>query len=259
MNIKLQNKFSLAAHTYDKHSILQRRVAEQLLDWVGNLENISTILDIGTGTGFLTRQLKDMYPCLSVFGIDFALGMLQISKDKDRKTHFVQSDAKQLPFKDGALDLAISNVVYQWVDRLDLAFNQTNRVLKENGRFYFSVFTKDTLKELRQSLIYVLGEEKTKSFSLHSKLDILNSLQEAGFSVIRSDIRTYVEFYADLRNMLYWLKDIGANRYFGTSLRSGLSGRSLISDLSKYYEATFQNSGRIFATFEALFIEAVKE
>jgi len=33
----------------------------------------------------------------------------------------------------------------------------------------------------------------------------------------------------------------------------------LISDLSKYYEATFQNSGRIFATFEALFIEAVKE
>ena len=262
MNTKLQNKFSLAAHTYDERSILQRRIASQLLDWMGNLENISTILDIGTGTGSLARQLIDMYPDLSIFGIDFALGMLQISKDKDKNTHFIQSDAKQLPFKDESLDLAMSNVAYQWVDRLDLAFGETKRILRKNGRFCFTVFTKNTLRELRESLFFVSSRVQKRQIefdSLHSREEILQSLQDTGFTIMRSDIKTYTEFYPKLMHLLSWLKDIGANRFRDTNVKSGLYGRGLISELSSYYESTFRNNGKIYATFEALFVEALKQ
>jgi len=259
MNLNLQNRFSKAAPTYYYHSGLQRRIANEFLQWLDSTGDTSFILDIGCGTGFLCRRLKEVFGDKNIIGIDFALGMLGMAKNKDNRIYYIQSQAECISIKDKTIDLAVSNLAYQWVDDLGSAFQEVNRVLHKNGRFCFTVFTQNTLKELRESLNFVLPNNlKNQLKSIYSSQDILKILVEAGFIVIRSEKKIYLEFYPKLKDLLNWLKNIGANRYSNLK-KAGLYGRALISEMSNYYESNFRNNGNIYATFEVFFVEAIKQ
>ena len=62
----------------------------------------------------------------------------------------------------------------------------------------------------------------------------------------------------DLLELLNWLKLIGANRYWPDRFYQGLSGRCFIDTITKKYEKRFRDSGKVFATFEVLFVQSVK-
>jgi SAM-dependent methyltransferase len=69
------------------------------------------ILDIGCGTGFLTRQLQG-----SVVGVDQSAEVLELARDRLPATELVCADVPPLPFADGAFDLAFSSNVYSHLD-----------------------------------------------------------------------------------------------------------------------------------------------
>jgi SAM-dependent methyltransferase len=64
-------------------------------------------LDVGCGTGFLTRHLRG-----DVVGIDASERMLDIARDQAPTARFEHGDALSLPFADGAFDRVFTSYFY---------------------------------------------------------------------------------------------------------------------------------------------------
>ena len=69
------------------------------------------VLDIGCGTGYLTRLLRG-----SVVAVDQSEEMLALARRRVPRAEFVRADVPPLPFADGAFDLAFSSGVYSHVE-----------------------------------------------------------------------------------------------------------------------------------------------
>ena len=128
---------------------------------------------MGCGTGWLLAELKRFLPQSRLWGLDISLEMARETKTKIEAV--LAADAISLPFKDQALDLVLSNAVYQWVPDLATAFKEARRIIKPGGWFIFNCFGARTLRELRQCF----GIEET---FLPPADFIREALERSGFS-----------------------------------------------------------------------------
>jgi malonyl-CoA O-methyltransferase len=99
--------FERAAGSYDDYAVLQRKVADEMLDRLHEV-NIKPgfVIDVGCGTGYCTRRLHKIWSSAQILGIDLAKGMVhQASGQKGwfSKQAYCQADAVSLPLKDGCL------------------------------------------------------------------------------------------------------------------------------------------------------------
>src|SRR5215216_4153669 len=76
---------------------------EELAQVTALIEGLSPVrtIDLGCGTGFMTLHLKG-----EVVGLDQSAAMLEIARGRVPEATFVQGDALNLPFPDGAFDRA---------------------------------------------------------------------------------------------------------------------------------------------------------
>jgi malonyl-CoA O-methyltransferase len=245
----LRKTFSKAAATYDSASHLQKRICEELFNHI-ILDNLKPklILDIGMGTGYLMQNLTGHYPNSKVVGIDFAFGMNKTAKENNLVVF--QADCQYLPFKNQDFDLVVSNLVFQWVKDLDYCFREVNRILKEKGSFYFTLFSGKTLKELRQSF----SDIKNFYFSPPAAEEIELSLEKNNFRNIKIETSASKENFKDLFALVSWLKSVGANRLS----RTQFMGKEIWRKANEIYSGNFRDNGSIYATFEVIEVKAQK-
>jgi SAM-dependent methyltransferase len=101
------------------------------------------LLDVGSGTGTLAIAAIERWPALHVTGIDPSGGMLAVARDHATQRLAGLADryetevapADELPFDDGAFDLAVSSFVLQLVPSRAAALREINRVLRPGGVF----------------------------------------------------------------------------------------------------------------------------
>jgi len=79
----LQMHFSRNAKNYDAYAKVQKKMANTLLDML-DLDSKSRldILDVGCGTGYLTKLLLDRWPDARITAIDIAPGMIEYARDR---------------------------------------------------------------------------------------------------------------------------------------------------------------------------------
>jgi demethylmenaquinone methyltransferase/2-methoxy-6-polyprenyl-1,4-benzoquinol methylase len=100
---------------------------------------VRRVLDIGCGTGDLSRLAAYHYPGASVVGADFTAAMLRRAAERTVDTTvrprvgFGRATALALPFSDGRFDLAMSAFVVRNLPRLGDAFAELRRVLAPGG------------------------------------------------------------------------------------------------------------------------------
>jgi len=82
-------------------------VAEKLIKNY-NLDNNSTILDVGCGKGFLLYEMKLLLPNLKIYGFDVSKHGLQEAKKEISKNLFIHRAQDPYPYKDKQFDLVIS-------------------------------------------------------------------------------------------------------------------------------------------------------
>lgn len=258
---KLRKIFSRIAKEYDAYAFLQKRIGQQLLSRIcQEAVDPEFILDIGMGTGWLTKRLSLLYPQSHIFGIDFAEGMVCFAA-RDKARYFLSiADAESLPFKTGSFELAISNLAYQWVNRLTLAFAEVRRVLKKDGRFYLTCFGKKTLVELKNSLSEALNQKPLKRIfipnnSLPSQELIYESLLELGFTNIKINSYIEKEFFDDIFALVEWLKKIGANQL----AQPTFIGKNIWEQANRIYLSNYRENTKAFASFEVIWAEGLKE
>jgi SAM-dependent methyltransferase len=94
-------------------------------------------LDIGCGEGRLARDLTERGH--GVIGIDVGPTTLEAARAESPELEFVEADAAELPFEDGAADLAIAFMSLMDIDDMRGAVREAARVLEPGGRFVAAV------------------------------------------------------------------------------------------------------------------------
>jgi malonyl-CoA O-methyltransferase len=166
-----------------------------------------------------------------------------------RRFERVCADVRRLPFADASVDVAVSNLMLQWCDDLDLAFAEIRRVLKPDGFFCFTTFGPDTLRELRQAWAAVDDYTHVNTFiDMH---DVGDALGRAGLTEPVLDVERVTLTYPDVLALMRDLKVIGAHNVTAGRAR-GLTGRSRLRAVEAAYEAE-RRDGRIPATYEVVY------
>ena len=160
--------FSKAATSYDASAFLQQEVGRRLLERLDYVKlTPERIVDLGCGTGFMTRALEARYKKARILGLDLAHGMAAHAKAQTgwrSRQSFAVGDAERLPLPDASVDLILSNLTIQWCGDLDAVFREAKRVLKPGGLFMFTTLGPDTLKELRAAWRVVDGYTHVNAF-----------------------------------------------------------------------------------------------
>lgn len=107
----------------------ETKIANDIVERMGN----GTILDLGSGTGYLSIEIAKRSPSLQVCGIDLSRQMVKIARRHAKGVDnalFVFGNAAKLPFKDNSIDLVISTGASHHWKTPRMVFDECYRVLK---------------------------------------------------------------------------------------------------------------------------------
>jgi ubiquinone/menaquinone biosynthesis C-methylase UbiE len=95
------------------------------------------ILDLGCGTGEITRRLADRYPQADIVGVDILDGNLAIARSESgafgARLRYETGDAFALAYADARFDLVVCRHMSQAVPEFPRVLDEIGRVLKRGG------------------------------------------------------------------------------------------------------------------------------
>ena len=251
---KVATSFSRSAQDYAEHAVLQKTVAERLLERL-ELVSISpkVVVDAGSGPGSAARQLAKMYKGAQVLQLDLSMEMLNQSRSKDSrffsKQQYICGDAESLPLVKNSVELVFSSLMLQWCNDLDAAFTQIKSTLTKQGLLLFATLGPDTLRELRASWAEVDDEVHVNTFiDMH---DVGDALIRAGFVEPVMDVEHITLTYEDCFSLMKDLKTLGASNA-DDDRSKGLTGKNKIKSLESAYEK-YRTEGRLPVTYEIVY------
>jgi malonyl-CoA O-methyltransferase len=251
----IQRQFARVAVTYDSASLLQKKIADELID---RIELVcpapEMLLDLGSGTGYLGHRAMEKFPALSVITIDRVTAMATESASVNPGARTVIAAAEKLALGQESVPLVLSNLLLHWCD-VGAVFFEVARVLEIGGTFLFSTLGPDTLMELRAAWAEVDDYPHVHEFiDMHNLGD---ALVRAGFSepVLDTD-RTSVT-YKDVPQLVDELRYAGgANARLDR--RRACTGKIRYRQFVGAYEA-FREQGRLPSTWEVIYGLATKD
>jgi SAM-dependent methyltransferase len=110
-----------------------RQVAPRFLSWL-NVPSGRRWLDVGCGTGALSAAILDGCSPVSVAGVEPSEGFLAKAKDQlAGRVLLSRGNAEQIPLEDGAVDVAVSGLVLNFVPDARAALREMARVTGPGG------------------------------------------------------------------------------------------------------------------------------
>ena len=108
------------------------RKAEKVVKILSRYNDLSRsrILDIGSGSGYLGRLMRQK--AKKYIGIDF------VDERKIKDFDFIQADALRIPFKNNSFDIIVCNHVIEHVTDQKKLLEEISRLLKKDGICYMT-------------------------------------------------------------------------------------------------------------------------
>lgn len=142
----IKSRFNKSVHTYETYAVVQKKMAEILVS-LADKENYDNILELGCGTGFVTKELVKKVKFKSYYAIDIAENCENYIRKISDKINFICEDIEKIDINIYS-NLIISNASLQWLENLPEFINKTMLFLADGGSFIFSIFGRDNYKEL---------------------------------------------------------------------------------------------------------------
>lgn len=243
---KLRENFSKAAKNYNKKAILQKIIANELIK--NNLENLqekTNILDLGSGTGFIGKNIKDKLPFVNLINLDISYQALKLNPYGIN----INGDIDFLPFKNQTFDLIISSLTFQWLNNIESAINNIKKLLNKKGILSFTILIDGSLEELKISCKNGKADMKINQFIKINYLKDIISQNFQEFS-IRSKILQLE--YSNLYDLLKSIKLIGAS-YAGKNTKKILTKKDF-DRINDFYLKNFASYGKIKASWNIAYV-----
>jgi arsenite methyltransferase len=205
----------VAGH-YDELPLWSAPFGQLILDRVP-LRAGQTILDVGSGTGFLTVELAQRSGSTSrVIAVDPWHAAMDILRDKCRylglaNVYFSEADAKALDRPDGSVDVIVSNLGINNFDDPTSVLTECRRVLRRGGTLlmtsnlvghmaeFYEIYRETLLALDRADRLAALDEEISHRATVNSAT---TQLAEAGFNVGEVVTTSFLMRFADGTSLL---------------------------------------------------------
>ena len=127
----MTNMHAWDSDSYDKSFSYVWKMAESVMALL-NPQASETILDLGCGTGHLTRRIADSGA--TVVGLDSSSEMLFKARTAYPEITFIQADAQNFTL-DERFEAVFSNAALHWMKNAEGVVKSVANVLKPGGRF----------------------------------------------------------------------------------------------------------------------------
>jgi trans-aconitate methyltransferase len=216
------------------------------------------ILDVGCGTGHLTKLIDDSGA--RAVGMDSSPSMVEAARSRYPGLTFVLADAREFSFPE-PFDAVFSNATLHWVTEAERAATCISNALKSGGRFVAEFGGKGNvasiLAAVQQSLWELARAEVDHGFYFPSIGEYATLLEEHGLSVRRAllfDRPTRLEDGENgLRN---WIL------VFGKTMFRDIPGEveeQVFNRVEDKLRSTLFTQGAWFADYRRLRVVAYKE
>lgn len=138
---RISDAFGAAAEHYEAHAGPQRLAASLVADLARRQRpgGVARILEIGCGTGLLTREIQARWPGADLIATDISPAMLEQAASHGRIAGtFLTMDGEAPSFDGPWFDLILSSLAFQWFDDLPAAIARLAGLLRPGGSLIFS-------------------------------------------------------------------------------------------------------------------------
>lgn len=148
------------------------------------VEPEDTVLDLGCGSGYTLRALREAGDIDRAYGLDGAPEMLRNARSytDDPRIGYVRGDFGALPFADDSVDHIVSMEAFYYATNPLGTLREIGRVLRPGGTFYCAVnyYAENTYS-------HGWDDEIGADMTLWSADDYRRAFREAGFRVASQD------------------------------------------------------------------------
>lgn len=260
----ISRRFSLHAAEYDRHANVQRTLGASLIAQIHEtgfrVRDGGSVLEVGSGTGRVTRRILEQFPQARIHAVDIAPGMVDEARRAlaDDRVTFTCADAEEMPFVEDYRAI-ISSATFQWFAHPGRTVERLARALEPGGLLAFSTLTEGTFHELRVSFEEA-AQRLNRAEVPYPGLSFLSTSTLAGliprtprFTVaIREAV--FTEEFTSVRQFLREVKGIGAS---GDGRRP--MPPALLLETERVYRQRFGQGGVIPATYRCASVLARRE
>ena len=222
----IRKRFSGAGAAYGDAAVVQRDIAAALSSMIDmHVPGLfrDRILEVGCGTGFLTRRLAADTAVKELFINDICSEFSSFFEDLP-SVKFIPGDAELIDFPSG-IGLIASSSVIQWFDSQESFFHKCRKCLRSGGYLAFSTFGPGNLYEIYKT---------TGSGLPYRSLDSLIAMLSPEFDIVHSFETFSVLRFSSPVEVLRHLKQTGVN-----GIRRRLWTRSDLADFTRRYLFNF--------------------
>jgi malonyl-CoA O-methyltransferase len=245
----IAKRFSAAAETYDRHARPQLALAQSVISVLPEMYP-EQILELGSGTGQLTRLLTERFPDVLIDAVDVAEKMVAHSRatfQRFPQINWIVGDA-QVYWGGDRYPLIASSSTLHWVSDLRKTCENIFQCLEPAGTFALGMMLQGTLKELHD-LRREISPEKTPAITLPTYEETKACLQDTGFHLERRKHSEEEIIYPDAKTFLKAIHEQGVT---GGKVSAGNAPltRTELSQLVADYQENHTSDGGVSATYE---------
>jgi malonyl-CoA O-methyltransferase len=255
-------RFSRAARTYEGVAGIHGEVAARLLRMLARHpwpQANGGILEIGCGTGLLTRMVRKGYPEASICAVDLAERMVSEARQRLPSTGrlaYLVADGRNVAVR-RPLGLVVSSAALHWIHPLESVFTNLHSLLAPEGILAAAIMVEGTLGELHRAREHVAAG-KPVGQKMPTVRQVRGAFSKAGF-VER-------EFFEEALTLTYesaaaFIQAIRAQGVTGGPLSTaGVPlHRSEIRALIREYDRSFSRpDGSVCASYRVMYVVAAK-
>lgn len=183
-------EWSRVAFTYDWQLPLERAALATVVA-LAEPDHDDVVLDIGTGTGGLLRELaRRRDRPRSVIGVDASAAMLAKVPALPGRWTLARADARRLPFADGAFSVVTATYLLQVVDPATRSqiIGQCRRVLRPGGRLVVvtPALPRNRVARMLYAPLAAAAGSSVGPVAAFRPLDPRQELEQAQFAIVAS-------------------------------------------------------------------------
>lgn len=276
----VRKRFNRHASEYDRYAMVQKEMADKLVEQLAEqltrpdrlpVDSPSRILEIGSGTGYLTEKLAAMWPQAHIDAVDLSEAMVEEAQTRlgrsASRCRFIVGDAERWAEETlsepgsrgnedrGIYDIIVSNATFQWFVDPEQTTKRLLRLLQRGGVFAFSTFGPRTFHELHES--FRLAEAELGLPHLpHGQTFIPHTAWQQWLCestvIHKSERYARVMKYRSVREFLDHVRRIGAGNAstLPDGQRTGGANKALFRLMFERYGERFGDDTGIRATYD---------
>ena len=246
----IRQRFCAASASYDAEAQAQGQIADRLWGLAApHLAAGAAVLEIGAGTGMLTRRVLDLQPRSLMVNDLYISPQVQALVGQFAQKHpgavlCREGDAEHLEFG-GPFDAVLSASTVQWFEDISVFFARCAGMLPKGGLLAFSSFLPGNLQEVAEltgvGLAYATAAELQSCLARH--FDLL--------AMEQGDIPLH---FASPRDVLLHLRRTGV-----TGIRSVVWGKNSYKNFVTRYTARYGTEQGVRLTYCPVYVIAASK